>query len=81
MAGTAKITISLPKELISLADRLAEEKKISRSKVVSECLSRFARQEWQARMEQGYLAMAEEHQEFAELTAEVASESLPDWEN
>jgi len=50
MAETAKITISLPKELISLADKLAEEKKISRSRVVSECLSEFAKREWQKRM-------------------------------
>jgi len=78
MAETAKITISLPRELISLADRLAEEKKISRSRVVSECLSEFARRQWQTRMEQGYQVVAKEHEEFAELTGKVAIESLPD---
>ena len=33
-----KVTVSVPAELIKLADLVAKEKKISRSKVVSSCL-------------------------------------------
>jgi len=38
----AKLTISLPKNLVSFADEVASEENISRSRVVSNCLSEFA---------------------------------------
>lgn len=79
MANTAKLTISLPQELVSLADQIAKEKKISRSKVVSYCLRDFAEKHRVAEMTEGYKAMAEEQKHLAELAAKVAPEVLPEW--
>ncbi len=62
-----KLTITLPKYLISFADEVAAEEKISRSKVVSNCLRELARKRTIELMEEGYKAMAEENKEFAEM--------------
>ena len=56
----AKLTVSVPRHLILLADEVAKEQQISRSKVVSWCLEELAKQRLRAEMEQGYKAMAEE---------------------
>jgi metal-responsive CopG/Arc/MetJ family transcriptional regulator len=53
-----KLTVSVPAELVKLADKVAKEKKISRSKVVSSCLQELAKQRFQADLEEGYKAMA-----------------------
>ncbi len=69
-----KVTISVPKELVKMADKVAKEKKISRSKVVSSCLQELAKQRLQAELEEGYRAMAndkvreKEALEWAEAT-------------
>jgi len=76
MNHTARLTISLPRDLISLADEVASERKISRSKVVSDCLSEFARKRKMELMKEGYKAMAKENLEIAKqafaLQREVA---------
>lgn len=79
MSNTVKLTISLPRELILLADQVAKEKKISRSKVVSYCLRDFAEKHRVAEMTEGYKAMAGEQKQLAELAAKVAPEVLPEW--
>ena len=75
----AKMTISLPKSLISLADEVASEENISRSKVVSNCLRELAQKRTIGLMEEGYKAMAKEHEQFAEISAEAAAEVVPLW--
>ena len=75
-----KLTISLPKSLILFADEVANEKNISRSKVVSNCLREFAQKRTIKLMEEGYKAMAKEHEQFAEISAEAASEVVPPWD-
>ena len=45
-----KLTISLPSNLIQVADEIAHEKKISRSKVVSSCLQELAEKLLQGRV-------------------------------
>jgi len=75
----AKLTISLPKSLISLADEVANEENISRSKVVSNCLRELAQKRTMELMKEGYRAMAKEHEQFAEISAEAASEVVPPW--
>jgi metal-responsive CopG/Arc/MetJ family transcriptional regulator len=57
---TVKLTISVPRELAKLADKVAKERKISRSKVVSSCLQELAKQRLQAELEEGYRAMAKD---------------------
>ncbi len=79
MGRTAKLTISLPEELISFADALARERKVSRSKVFSSCLSEMAEKHRAAEMAEGYKAMAEEQKKFAAMAAEVEHEVIPEW--
>ncbi len=76
----AKLTISLPKSLISFADEVASERKISRSKVVSSCLQEFAERRKLASMEEGYKAMANEQRQFAKMSFELQRRTIPEWE-
>ena len=76
----AKMTISLPKSLISLANEVASEENISRSKVVSNCLRELAQKRTIELMEEGYKAMAKEHEQFAKISAEAAAEVVPPWD-
>jgi metal-responsive CopG/Arc/MetJ family transcriptional regulator len=69
-----KLTVSIPAELVKMADKVAKERKTSRSKVVSSCLQELAKQRLQAELEEGYRAMAndkvreKEALEWAEAT-------------
>jgi len=80
MGRTAKLTISLPEELISFTDEVAKKKKVSRSKVISACLRATAENYKVAEMAEGYKVMAQEHKQFADLVSKVAHEVLPEWE-
>ena len=77
MSQVVKLTISVPRDLISFADKVANERKISRSRVISACLQEFAEQRRLAELEEGYKVMAEEHRQFAALA--LAHEVVPDW--
>jgi metal-responsive CopG/Arc/MetJ family transcriptional regulator len=79
MGKTAKLTVSLPQELIILADKIALEKKISRSKVVASCLQDLAEKHRTEEMAEGYLAMAEEQRQFTAMASKIAHEVLPEW--
>lgn len=74
-----KLTISLPKDLIALADKIAKEKHISRSKVISACLRELAERHLHAEMEEGYKAMSEEQQELAEMSFEAQRRVVLEW--
>lgn len=74
-----KLTISLPRDLIQVADEIASEKKISRSKVVSSCLRELADRRLQEKMAEGYKMMAKEHLKFAREALPLASEVLHEW--
>ena len=76
----AKVTISLPKDLIALTDEIAEEMKVSRSRVVSSCLRELAEKRLRAEMEEGYKAMAKEQRQFAKMAFELQRRAVPDWE-
>ena len=75
-----RVTISLPRDLVALTNEIAREEKISRSKVVSLCLQELAEKRRIELMEEGYKVMAEEHKEFARLSAKAASEVVPPWD-
>ena len=57
--------------MISFADKVANERKISRSKAISLCLQEAAEQRRLAELEEGYKAMAEENKEFAKMAFEL----------
>jgi metal-responsive CopG/Arc/MetJ family transcriptional regulator len=75
-----KVTVSVPADLVKLADMVAKEKKISRSKVVSSCLQELANQRSQAEMEEGYRAMAADEQREKDAL-EWAEASIENFEN
>ena len=81
MSRTARLTISLPTDLIAFADELAAEKKISRSRVVAACLREIADRRTVVEMEEGYRLMAEENRQLAEQSIPVALETWPEWGN
>ncbi|MBN1191485.1 MAG: hypothetical protein JXA46_17145 [Dehalococcoidales bacterium] len=72
-------TISLPKDLILVADRIAKEKKISRSKVISACLQDLAEKQKAAEMVEGYMAVSGEQKDFAATASGITAEVLPEW--
>ncbi|MBI4336541.1 MAG: CopG family transcriptional regulator [Chloroflexi bacterium] len=80
MGGTrvAKITISIPRELLDLADRLARERSTTRSAVIAGLLEKEEEARIQALMEEGYREMAEEDRRLAEEAFPLASETLRD---
>jgi metal-responsive CopG/Arc/MetJ family transcriptional regulator len=78
-SGAVKLTISLPHNLIKIADEIAREKKISRSRVVSLCLQELADRRLQEKMAEGYKILAREHAEFAEASLPLAHEVLHEW--
>ena len=74
--GAVKVTISVPRHLAAVADEVACEKKISRSKVISLCLQDLAVERLHRKMEEGYKALAEENLRFAEESVDLAGEVL-----
>ncbi|MCL5074355.1 MAG: type II toxin-antitoxin system HicB family antitoxin [Chloroflexi bacterium] len=72
----AKITISLPQELLDLADRLARERATTRSGVIAELLKMEEQRCIQALMEEGYREMAEENRRIAEEAFPLTSEMI-----
>ena len=75
-----RLTISVPRDLIALSDEIAEEWKVSRSKVFSTCLQVFANKRLREEMVEGYRVMAEGNLQFAREAMEIAPEALPEWE-
>ncbi len=72
----AKVTISLPKDLLDIADRLAQEQAISRSEVIARLLEKEEETRIQRLMAEGYREMAEEDRRLAEAAFPMVSESL-----
>ncbi len=75
-ATVAKVTISLPKHLLDLADRLARERGTTRSAVICELLEKEERARVQALMAEGYQEMAEENHRLAQEAFPPASETV-----
>ena len=75
-----KVTVSVPSELVKMADKVAKERKTSRSKVVSSCLEELAKKRLEADMEEGYRAMACDEQREKEAL-EWAENTLEDFDN
>lgn len=73
---TMKMTISLPKTLATFAEEMARERRVSRSRVVSMCLEDEKRRQETELMKEGYLAMAQEYSEFAQLAEVISVEGL-----
>jgi len=75
-----QLTVSVPQNLIALTDKIAKERQISRSKVVSLCLQELAEKRFREEMEEGYKAMANEQRQLAEMSFELQRRIVPEWE-
>jgi metal-responsive CopG/Arc/MetJ family transcriptional regulator len=73
---TEKLTISVPSDLLKLTDEIAKEKNVSRSKLISSCLRDLADKRLEARMIEGYKAIAKDNLKFAENSIHLANEVL-----
>lgn len=71
-----KITISLPSDLVDLADRIANQTRSSRSQVISQVLAEVQTREQTRLAEEGYRFYAAEAAEFAEASGPLAAEAL-----
>jgi metal-responsive CopG/Arc/MetJ family transcriptional regulator len=79
-ANVVKLTVSVPADLVKMADKVARERKTSRSKVVSSCLQELAKKRFEAELEEGYRAMAAD--EIREKEAlDWAEATIEDFEN
>jgi metal-responsive CopG/Arc/MetJ family transcriptional regulator len=78
-ANVVKLTVSVPADLVKMADKVARERKTSRSKVVSSCLQELAKKRFEAELEEGYRAMAADEKRLARETFEIQAEVLPEW--
>ncbi len=72
----AKVTISLPKALLDIADRLAKERAVSRSNVIAHLIEKAERERIEALMIEGYKAMAEENLREAEEALTITREVI-----
>jgi metal-responsive CopG/Arc/MetJ family transcriptional regulator len=75
-ARAVKVTISVPHDLIVVADEVAYEKKVSRSKVIASCLQDLAAERLHKKMAEGYKALAKENLRFAEGAVDLAKEVM-----
>ncbi len=74
----AKLTISLPRDLLAMTDEIAAEKRISRSKVVYMCLQDLAAKRLNMKMAEGYQSLARDNLKFADQAISLAHEVLAD---
>jgi len=68
-----KVTISLPGELVELADAIAAERATSRSAVIAGLLKQYRAERLRADMAEGYRALAGENLHDAEQALPLTS--------
>jgi len=72
----AKVTLSLPRELVEFADAKATERETSRSQIVTEALATLRAQDEDELAREGYALYAEDNTEFAAASLSAASETF-----
>ena len=75
-SSVAKVTISLSKELLEVADRLARERNISRSRVIADLIEKEMMEQERALMAIGYQESAQESLRLAQEAFPMASDGL-----
>ena len=80
MTRKARLSVTVSPELKKAAEEIAKENGTTPSGIVSQCLEELTLKRTKKLMEEGYLAMAEEHKQFAKLSSEAAVEVIPSWD-
>ena len=76
---TVRLSATVPKYIIDEADEIAALDKVSRSQLISQCLTEMIQRRKKILLAEGYRAMAKQHEEFASLSQDAAKEVLPNW--
>ncbi len=71
---TVRVIANVPKHIAEQANEIAHTRKLSRSKLITECLMEMIQQRQNDLLAEGYKAMAEKHKEFAKLAENVYQE-------
>jgi hypothetical protein len=79
MRQMVRLSANVPKDIAEQAYEIAATRHMSRSKLISECLLLMIEERKRKLLAEGYRAMAEQHREFANISAHAAMEVLPDW--
>jgi metal-responsive CopG/Arc/MetJ family transcriptional regulator len=77
-APVRKITVSLPVDLVEVADREAARLNISRSRLIARVLAKVKATEEERLAAEGYRFYAQEAAEFAEAITPAVSEAWQD---
>jgi metal-responsive CopG/Arc/MetJ family transcriptional regulator len=72
----AKVTLSLPRELVEFADAKATELETSRSQIVTQALAALRAEEEDELAREGYALYAADNAEFAAASRSAASETF-----
>ena len=76
---TVRLSATVPKRIIDETDEIAAMDKVSRSQLISQCLTEMIQRRKTILLAEGYKAMAKQHEEFALLSEDAAKEVLPNW--
>jgi Arc/MetJ-type ribon-helix-helix transcriptional regulator len=84
MAQVAKVTISLPSDLLEYVERKQQENGVSRSEVVRRAIERLRREEWEREIDEqyarGWREQPQTEEEFGWLEVSLGSLADLPWE-
>ena len=78
VAETKKVTISMPQELLSFADRMADALGLTRSGFIAATLEKARENELERLGAEGYRFYSEESSEFAAASESAVAEAMDD---
>ena len=79
MAQKARLSATVPKRIVEETDEIAALENISRSQLISQCLTEMLQRRRAKLLAEGYKTMAKRHKEFASLSEDAAKEVSPNW--
>jgi len=79
MEHSIRLSITVKPELKKVADEIAKENKITRSKLISQCLEELSHKRKEELLIKYYKAMAKEHRNFAKQSAGVIQNIAASW--
>ena len=72
-----RMTVSLTDDVANFVDQLAVERKVSRSQLFAQLIEEERNRLLEKKLAEGYVALAEEHRQFADMVVGVAAEVWP----
>ena len=72
-----RVTVSLTDDIGNFADQLAAERNLSRSQLFAQLIEEERKRQWERKLADGYIPLAEEHRRFAETAVGITAEVWP----